>query len=169
MIVSGIKNSSINTIKIKYANVFLKLFLISISIIWIIGFLQPILLPQTNPLVNFLSHRIYSLICHQEELKCINLGNESILVCARCTGIYFGILISALLMLFRNTPLFGIKEMLIASAPLLLDVLLSTFEIYTYSKGVAFGTGLIFGSMICLFLLSELENLFSYKSISRNE
>ena len=91
------------------------------------------------------------------------------LVCARCAGIYFGALITGLLFLFNRISELKIKVLVIVSIPLLLDVCLIFLGAYKYSQTIALITGLAFGSIIYLFLLSELENIFVNKAIKRNE
>jgi len=91
------------------------------------------------------------------------------LVCARCAGIYFGALFTLLFMLFRSTPALKLKIFLFAAIPLFADVLFTNIYFYNYYQPIAFSTGLIFGSTVCLFLLSELENFSINKSIKRNE
>ncbi len=168
LLFTGRKNYT-NFIVQSLSTTLLKFLLLSILIIWIIGFLQPLLLTQTNSLTNYLLAKTYSRVCHQESSKCILIGNESMLVCARCAGIYFGALITGLLFLFNRIPELKIKLLVIASIPLLLDVCLIFLGAYKYSQTIALTTGLAFGSIIYLFLLSELENIFVNKSIKRNE
>ena len=168
LLLTGIKYYT-NFIEQSLSATLMKFLLLSILIIWIIGFLQPLLLTQTNSLTNYLLAKTYSRVCHQESSKCILIGNESMLVCARCAGIYFGALIIGLLFLFNRIPELKIKILVIASIPLLLDVCLILLGAYKYSQTIALITGLAFGSIIYLFLLSELEKNFINKSIKRNE
>ncbi len=168
MLLTGIKNYT-NFIEQSLGTTLLKFLLLSFLIIWIIGFLQPLLLTQNNSLTNYLLAKTYSRVCHQESSKCILIGNESMLVCARCAGIYLGALITGLLFLFNRIPELKIKLLVIASIPLLLDVCLMFLGFYNYSQTIAFITGLAFGSIVYLFLLSEIENIFLNKSIKRNE
>jgi len=91
------------------------------------------------------------------------------LVCARCAGIYSGVLISIIFMFFRKMPKLNVKVFIVASVPLLIDVFLTNLNVYNYSQILAYATGLVFGGILCLFFLTELENLFLNKSINRNE
>lgn len=157
---SGSVNLKLNTIK---------LLLLVFLIIWIIGFLQPIIWSNSNLLLNFSIDRIYSNVCHQQDNKCIRIAETKMLVCTRCAGIYFGALVSLFFTFFRSTPDLKFSIFILSTIPLLLDVLLTNLNLYNYSQPIAFSTGLIFGSVVCLFLLSEIENLFLHKSINRNE
>jgi uncharacterized membrane protein len=147
----------------------IKIFFISIVSIWILGFLQPILFNQQDSISNYIFKRIYSPVCHQVHDKCISIENNEMLVCARCFGIYSGSLIAGIAIIFFQFANMKIKLLLIAPIPLIADVMLSTIDIYSYSKLLAFITGLIFGTIVFLFLLNEIENLFLIKSIKRNE
>ena len=120
-------------------------------------------------MTNFLLSKSYSTVCHQESAKCISLGSETMLVCARCAGIYFGALSAGLLGLFYTIPLLSIRVLMVSALPLLADVFLTFSGVYAYSQLAAFATGLILGSVVYLFLLKELENLFSNKSLVGNE
>jgi uncharacterized membrane protein len=126
---------------------------------WITGFLLPIVTTIENPFINFLLKRIYSPVCHQENLKCISIGSSKMLVCARCTGIYFGALITAISSLFITIPFVSKKILMIAILPLIADVLLTSIGLYSYSQLLSFMTGILFGAVIYLFTILELENL----------
>jgi len=165
LLLTGIKNSANINIENKLSSTLLKLILLSVLVIWTLGFLQPNLFLQNDSLTNYFFTKVYSKVCHQESSKCILIGIEHMLVCARCAGIYFGALIAALFTFFYCIPELRIKVFVIASLPLLLDVCLTFLGVYTYSQTVAFITGLAFGGIVYVFFLSELENFFSNKSI----
>ncbi|MBK9099613.1 MAG: DUF2085 domain-containing protein [bacterium] len=137
--------------------------------IWIIGFLTPILIRIDNPITNFLLIKSYSNLCHQENEKCIVLINQSMLVCARCTGIYLGAFIAGLISLFKKSNEINFNKINIMSLPMFLDVFFSTIGIYKYSQTLAFITGLAFGGMIYMIVISELENLIINRSVRGNE
>ena len=141
----------------------LRLFVILILSIWITGFLLPVVTTIDNPLINFLLKRIYSPICHQENLKCITIGSGKMLVCARCAGIYFGAFIAAIISLLITIPLVSKKILMIAILPLITDVLLTSIGIYNYSQALSFITGIIFGIVIYLFTILELEKFILNK------
>jgi uncharacterized membrane protein len=113
--------------------------------------------------------RVYSNVCHQENAKCISVGNASMMVCSRCAGIYFGAFTAGLLSLLLIVPSISGRVLILSAIPLGMDVLLVLTGVYTYSQGIAFVTGLIFGGIVYLFLLNELENLFSKKPSQGNE
>jgi len=164
------KINSLNTFNPnRRSSIFLRLFLLTVLSVWILGFIQLPFISQQNSLIHYLLSRIYSVVCHQETGKCFIIADRSMLVCARCTGIYLGSLIIGLITFNYKIPIIGMNVLLLALVPLFLDVLFTGFGIHTYSKFVALSTGLIFGSVIYLILINEFENYFSIKSIKRNE
>lgn len=107
--------------------------------------------------------RVYSNVCHQENAKCISIGNASMIVCSRCAGIYFGAFTAGLLSLLLIVPSISRRVLILSAIPLGMDVLFVLARVYHYSQGIAFATGLVFGGAVYLFLLNELKNLFSKK------
>jgi uncharacterized membrane protein len=106
--------------------------------------------------------KTYSLVCHQEKLKLMTCGSAETLTCARCTGIYLGLLFVSFVFLFFVPEIkLKIKYLFIAALPMLTDVALSSLKIYQYSKSMAFITGFLLGSAGFLYLCSGLNNLLS--------
>jgi uncharacterized membrane protein len=127
-------------------------------ILWISGILYPYLFANlNNKFLEFLFAELYSTICHQDTEKCISINGAKFLVCARCTGIYCGALISALV-IFSHKKI-QIKEWLIfiSSTIILTDVLSVLIGIYDYSKTISFITGIIFGGTVYLYFMKEIE------------
>lgn len=153
----------------RQSTLLIRISFLSILAIWIIGFLTPILFRIDNPVTNFLLIKSYSNLCHQENEKCIVLINQLMLVCARCAGIYLGTFIAGLISLFKKSNEINLSTIFIMSLPMLLDVIFSTIGIYNYSQTLAFITGLVFGSMIFMIVISELENLFFNRRIRGHE
>lgn len=101
-------------------------------------------------------------MCHQDPYKLITISCGTSLVCARCFGIYLGLFFSSALFLFYIPKIKrGITILIIASIPMLIDVIATTINIYTYSKTIAFFTGFLFGSILFLYLYNGLENLIA--------
>ncbi len=102
----------------------------------------------------------YSLVCHQQPAKLILFDGGETLTCARCTGIYAGALISAFVFLFSSKlKLPGIKFLFIPVIFMLADIFLYSVHIYSYSKNIAFITGLLLGSAGFFYLYAGLKNL----------
>ena len=122
---------------------------------------MPFIIDIKNPLLSYLINKIYSTVCHQENFKCISYEGHRMFVCARCTGIYFGAFIAAIVELRFIFPELPLKLLFLSSTPLLLDVIFSTTGVYEYSQIFAFITGIIFGFVIYLFIIKELENFIA--------
>lgn len=149
--------------------IFLCVSILSLLGIWIYGFLTPVLLDIDNSFLQFLFARTYSTMCHQDSARCITIGNEHLLVCARCAGIYFGAFITCLINLFRKPIHIDKKIFIFMSLPMLLDIISVLMGLYQYSKIVASLTGLIFGSFLLLLIISELEDYLFIKKVLKNE
>jgi len=139
---------------------------------WSAGFLFPVLSPQFTgkPIVNQLLNYNYSIVCHQSESSEINFGSAQLVVCARCAGIYLGALLITIIMLFNLLKLkLSLIPLLIFSAPLVIDAFAVRLNIYAYSKTIAFITGLMFGSIVLIYILETIENSFNLLSKRKNE
>ncbi len=143
----------------------LRLGFLFFTAIWFLGIISPCFnFDLTNAFYPF-QKQIYSTVCHQNINKSFNCNNIHFLVCARCTGIYTGALISAfLLVIYSKDFIFKTKYLIMLSAPMLLDVILLNFGVYNYIHSLSAITGLLFGSSVFLYILSAIENLLFSKS-----
>ncbi|MHB8931209.1 MAG: DUF2085 domain-containing protein [Melioribacteraceae bacterium] len=104
--------------------------------------------------------KTYSLVCHQGKAKLFLFNNGETLTCARCTGIYLGLLLVSFAFLFKDyKKKFPVKFLLYSSVPMFADVILYSMDLYHYSKLIAFSTGLLLGSVGFLYLYGGLKNL----------
>ncbi|MFZ1288616.1 MAG: DUF2085 domain-containing protein [Melioribacteraceae bacterium] len=125
------------------------LFLFLIIFIWCLGILAELLLdffPSLFYLFPFLKYN-YSIVCHTQSDKLLNYFGYHTLVCSRCSGIYFGSLISIILVLIGFEKSVSTKQLLLFSIPLFLDVIFTTLNIYPYIYLLSFVTGLLLGSI----------------------
>jgi len=143
---------------------FLRFILLIFIFVWTTGIISPCLsISSLNSFYPF-QKILYSNVCHQNVNKSFICNGISFLVCARCTGIYFGAFISeVVIMIFNIKMKFKTKYLYLLSIPMLLDVLFYSIGIYPYNKFVASSTGLLFGSSIFLYILSALEYLLFIK------
>jgi uncharacterized membrane protein len=142
---------------------FLRLGIFLLLALWCFGFSFESLFPHSSIAVvsyPLLKHS-YGAVCHQIPSKTFVLGSQKLLVCARCTGIYLGaLLVSFFSIMFFTKLNLGLKLLYISFAPLLIDVIFSSLDIYKYSKIIAFGTGIFFGSIVFVYILASIENNF---------
>jgi uncharacterized membrane protein len=138
--------------------------------VWITGIISPCLnINLPNSIYPF-QKMLYSNVCHQDVNKSFACNGIPFLVCARCTGIYFGALMSAVVILISNFKLrFKTKYLYLLSIPILLDVLFYSIGIYPYNKFIASSTGFLFGSSIFLYILSALEYLLFINQKNNND
>ena len=154
----------------KAKSTFLRIILLIFLLIWITGIISPCLnINSLNSIYPF-QKMLYSHVCHQGVNKSFTCDSIPFLVCARCTGIYFGALISAVVILTSNFKLkFKTKYLYFLSIPMLFDVLFYSIGIYPYNKFIASSTGFLFGSSIFLYILSALEYLLFIKQKNNND
>lgn len=91
------------------------------------------------------------------------------LVCARCAGIYSGTFILGFLNFIVIQPSISRRALILSAIPLVIDVFFTFTGVYEYSQNLAFATGLAFGGIVYLLIISELENLFLNKPFKGNE
>ena len=142
---------------------FLRLGIFLLLALWCFGFSFESLFPHSSlAAVSYpLLKHSYGAVCHQIPSKTFVLGSQKLLVCARCTGIYLGaLLVSFFSIMFFTKLNLGLKLLYISFAPLLIDVIFSSLDIYKYSKIIAFGTGIFFGSIVFVYILASIENNF---------
>ncbi len=133
--------------------------------IWSLGIISPCFNFDLASAFYPFQKQIYSTVCHQNINKSFICNDIYFLVCARCTGIYSGALISAFVIIFYSKEfLLRTKYLIIFSIPMLLDVILLNFGLYNYIHLLSATTGLLFGSTVFLYILSAIENLLFSKS-----
>lgn len=137
-------------------------------LIWCIGIISPTIFQNEKSflLAKPLLNQVYSTVCHQQHEKTISIAGENIFVCSRCAGIYMGLLLTSAISLFIVLRIKTFNFLLLTFVLLLLDVILSSFKIYSYSKVFALLTGLLFGSSIFLFAFEEMHY---YQSLKKYE
>jgi uncharacterized membrane protein len=82
------------------------------------------------------------------------------MVCARCTGIYFGAMIASLLNLLPVSVSISKRFLIYSALPMIIDVIMLNAEIYHYNKLVAFITGNIFGASVFIFIFEIIKDYF---------
>jgi uncharacterized membrane protein len=142
----------------------LRLVIFFFAAFWVIGIISPCFnFEFTRVLYPFLK-QCYATVCHQNAVKSFTCNNIFFLVCARCTGIYAGTLISAFILMFYSKQfIFKTKYLIMLSLPMLLDVILLNLGAYNYNHLISALTGLLFGSSVFLYILSAIENLLFNK------
>jgi len=131
-----------------------------IVLFWYLGIFIEFFSKYFNKLLYFVPflNLMYSDVCHQVPAKEIYYKQMHTLVCARCVGIYTGVLVASFLILFLKEIKEGPKTLLLlAFLPTILDVAFVNSGFYDYSKIIALFSGFILGSIVFYYF---------YKSIS---
>jgi uncharacterized membrane protein len=138
----------------------IRFFIFLSLLIWCFGFTYASLFPNSRMLIMYpLLKEFYSSVCHQIGYKTIQLNGINFLVCARCSGIYFGGLIASIVFLFYpKSHTLKINYLFIAAIPMLVDVALYSLGVYEYSKIIALSSGLLFGFISISILLIIIES-----------
>ncbi|MFA8344047.1 MAG: DUF2085 domain-containing protein [Rhodothermaceae bacterium] len=145
-------------------NNIIRLILILITAIWIFGFSYNSFFPDTpeatalNPIIK----KFYSNVCHQDDGKLCLINGHKLLVCPRCAGIYLGIFAGIVFSFIFKSPI-KLKILILSGVLILLDVVLTTFDVYDYSKHFAFVTGLFFGISLFLYIQDVIFKIFTRK------
>lgn len=142
-----------------------RLFVFLLVLIWCIGIIWEIIVyffPSAFVLLPFLKYN-YSLVCHTDPEKLYSIGNFTTMTCSRCTGIYFGALISSIIILLGIIKKVDLKILLLSSIPMFVDVILYSIGIYNYSHFVALLTGLLLGSVGIIYIQNTIIELFTNK------
>lgn len=141
-----------------------RILLFLIISIWCAGIYFNLTLQFSPSLIKFspFVSKCYSIVCHQQSEKLISICGIPGNVCGRCFGIYSGFWAVSFFYLFRSEAIFpNIRALFLFSAPMVIDVLLTSLGIYIYSKITAFFTGCLFGSIVFVYFYGGLQNLFS--------
>lgn len=152
------------------ASIQIRLLIFLLLFFWCLGFFLPLLGSITNNtslLIWFVSYN-YSLVCHQSEPNGINLFNSNLLVCTRCAGIYLGALLSTFFLLLGSRRLnLNRKLIYIFAIPIIFDAVSIRAGFYPYSQFITFLTGILFGTIVILFIIEAIEKSFQFsKKIS---
>ncbi len=120
----------------------------------------------------FAAHGHYDLyavfrgVCHQVSERCFCIHAQPMALCARCTGIYSGMMLAALLW---TKPCQNRKVLLallgIGAGVMLLDVGLETIGLYHNVKWLRFTTGTGFGVALAPILVNALTDVLTEKPI----
>lgn len=138
----------------------LKLFFILLIFLWTLGIFSPCLIKRENLLTYHILKMVYSPVCHQNPERSFSCNHLYLMVCARCTGIYFGALVVSLLNLLPVSVSISKKFLLYSAIPMLIDIISINLGFYHYNKVIAFVTGNIFGASVFIFIFEVVKDYF---------
>jgi uncharacterized membrane protein len=116
-------------------------------------------------------YKFFSFICHQIDSRSFHVENHPFAVCARCFGVYFGLLAGFVIYpLIRKVdeieplPRFWL---FLAMIPIGIDWSLGVFGIWENTHFSRFVTGLILGAACGVFIVPALVEIFRLLSRKR--
>lgn len=133
------------------------LFLLPILILCLLIIAAPYLSSTGDIFTSNLIYFAFSVTCHQLPERSFFLFDHKFAVCSRCTGIYFGALITTVIYpLFlkidnKRTP--GKGPLILTIIPIALDGGIQLITSYESTNAIRFLTGAIFGCVLPLYLL----------------
>lgn len=109
-------------------------------------------------------YKFFGFICHQLDWRSFHVESHKFAVCARCFGVYFGLLVGfAIYPLFRKVdeieplPRFWL---FLAMIPIAVDWALGAFDIWENTHLSRFITGLILGAACAIYIVPALVEIF---------
>jgi len=125
----------------------------------------PLLASHSHSLLAAALYLLLSPACHQDPARSFFLAGYPLAVCHRCSGIYFGLLVSAVFASRVPSALVSCSQRRIRVAlgtlPLLIDALLPLTGIWTNTPWSRFVTGFAFGAMLSSLLVPGVSELLS--------
>ena len=142
------------------------LIFLSLSLLWLfILFLGPYLSGNEYNLLQEIYYQAFKIICHQNPERSYFVWEHQMPVCARCFGIYAGILVGAVIYpLFKklnSTQIPKFKYLLIFLAPLVFDGIFQTLGLYKSSNHIRLFTGILGTSALVFYFLPLLNQIYN--------
>jgi uncharacterized membrane protein len=110
-------------------------------------------------------YKTFSFVCHQIPERSFHLAGHQFAVCSRCTGLYTGFAVSALVyplarsLTRTDTP--RRRWLILAAVPLLIDFSLNYFGVWENTHLTRFSTGALLGVVAVFYVMPGLGELSS--------
>lgn len=110
-------------------------------------------------------YRAFSFVCHQIPERSFHLAGDKFGVCSRCTGLYAGFAVAALIYplarSLRSTDTPALRWLILATLPLVFDFALGYFAIWQNTHLSRFLTGSLLSSVAVFYIMPGLIELTS--------
>lgn len=110
-------------------------------------------------------YKAFSFVCHQIPERSFHLSGHQFGVCSRCTGLYTGFAVAALIYplarSLRRTGTWSRVWLILAALPLAIDFALTYFGIWSNTQLSRFLTGALLGSVAVFYIMPGLVELSS--------
>ena len=120
-------------------------------------------------------YHAFSYVCHQQTERSFFIAGQPLAVCARCSGLYAGFVVTTLLYplltSLRRTNAPDRKWLFIAATPLAIDFGLGLLGIWENTHWSRFLTGALLGSVVVFYVmpaLAELSHRFGARRVPKN-
>ena len=139
--------------------------LISLSLVGlIIG--APLAQSTGHEAIGFTIYRAFSYLCHQLPERSFHLAGHQFAVCARCTGLYAGFAAASLgyplVRSLKRTDTPARRWLLLAAAPMAIDVGLDMLGVWKNTHLSRLITGLLLGSVAAFYVIPGLIDLLNF-------
>jgi uncharacterized membrane protein len=134
--------------------------------IWIVLIFLAPFLRSVNSRGQVLFYAIFSPTCHQIDSRCFLFFGFPLAVCARCLGVYLGILLGTLLFSLKmasSPPLPQTRTFVLLTCPLVLDGLGNLFGIWYSPNLFRLGVGALWGGILPYYFIPGLADALSKK------
>ena len=138
---------------------------ISLSLVGlIIG--APLAQSTGHEAIGFTIYRAFSYLCHQLPERSFYLAGHQFAVCARCTGLYVGFAAASLgyplVRSLKRTDTPARRWLLLAAAPMAIDVGLDMLGVWKNTHLSRLITGLLLGSVAAFYVIPGLIDLLNF-------
>jgi uncharacterized membrane protein len=110
-------------------------------------------------------YKAFSFVCHQIPDRSFHLAGHQFAVCSRCTGLYAGFAVAALVYplvrSLKSTDTPPRLWLILAAVPLAVDFALSYFSIWENNQLSRFTTGALLGAVAVFYIVPGLIELFA--------
>lgn len=125
----------------------------------------PLARASGHPVFAATLYKTFSYVCHQIPERSFHLGGHKFGVCSRCTGLYSGFALAALVYpltrSLKRTDTPRIVWLILAAAPLAIDFSLTYFGIWSNTHLSRFSTGALLGATAVFYIVPGLIELSS--------
>ncbi len=131
----------------------------------------PMAQAYSHPSISAAIYKTFSFVCHQIPDRSFHLAGHQFGVCSRCTGLYAGFAVAALVYplarSLRSTDTPSRLWLVLATLPLIVDFALGYFSIWENTHLSRFLTGALLSSVAVFYIMPGLIDLSSALPVRR--
>ena len=125
----------------------------------------PLAQASGHPALASAIYKVFSFVCHQIPERSFHLAGHPFGVCSRCTGLYSGFAVAALIYplarSLKRTDTPRRLWLILAPVPLLIDFSLTYFGVWSNTHFSRFSTGALLGAVAVFYVMPGLIELSS--------